>query len=209
MIFREEWKLKEKYPIIAGIDEAGRGPLAGPVLISAVILPHNLRIEGLNDSKKLTAKRRNYLYDEILEKALEYQIVRIEPAEIDELNILQATLKGMATCAENLKLRPDLCLIDGNKIPHEIQHYSQYIVKGDAKFASIAAASILAKVTRDRIMIEMDKIYPEFNFKKHKGYPTKAHFEALKEFGITPIHRKSFKPVKDTEKIYQSSNEMI
>ena len=203
MIYNEEWGLKKKYPIIAGIDEAGRGPLAGPVLVSAVILPLNLRIHGLNDSKKLSAKTRDYLYNEIIEKALEYQIVSIEPAEIDKINILQATLKGMAICAENLKLRPDLCLIDGNKVPEKIKHYSKYVIKGDARFASISAASILAKVTRDRIMIEMDKIYPEFGFKKHKGYPTKIHIEALEKYGVTPIHRKLFKYVKENKKIYQ------
>lgn len=206
MLFEEEWKLKKEFPIIAGIDEAGRGPLAGPVLVSAVILPPSLRINGLNDSKKLSEKKRDYLYNEIIEKALEYQIVSIEPSEIDEINILEATLKGMTICADNLSLRPDLCLIDGNKIPPKIQHYSKYVIKGDAKYASIAAASILAKVTRDRIMIEMDKIYPEFGFKKHKGYPTKAHFEALIKFGVTPIHRKSFKPVGSTTKIYLGNN---
>jgi ribonuclease HII len=205
MIFNNEWKLKEKYGIIAGIDEAGRGPLAGPVLIAAVILPLNLRIDGLNDSKKLSDKKRNYLFDEICEKALEYKITSIDSNEIDKINILQATLKGMSFCAENLKLRPDLCLIDGNKIPDKIRHYSKSVIKGDAIYASISAASVLAKVTRDRYMIEMDKIYPEYGFKKHKGYPTKFHFYALDKFGITPIHRKSYKPVANIKKTYSSS----
>ncbi len=204
MLFENEWKLREEFSVIAGIDEAGRGPLAGPVVVAAVILPKNLRINGLNDSKKISEKKRDFLFEEIIEKAVEYQIVRIEPAEIDEINILQATLKGMTICAENLTLRPDLCLIDGNKVPEKIKEYSRYIVKGDAKYASISAASILAKVTRDRIMIEMDKIYPEFNFKKHKGYPTKNHFEALEKYGVTPIHRKSFAPVRNTTKVYKS-----
>lgn len=179
------------YELIAGVDEAGRGPLAGPVCVAAVILPKDAYFEKLNDSKKLTEKQKDRLYDEIKEKAIAYKIVLISNEEIDKLNILNATFKGMCEAAEGLEVKPDYVLIDGNKIsgmtiPHEC------VVKGDSKSISIAAASVLAKVTRDRFMDELDEKYPQYMFKKHKGYPTKLHYELLKQYGASEVHRKSF-----------------
>ena len=187
----EHEKNKEGYKLIAGVDEAGRGPLAGPVCVAAVILPNDVYLEKINDSKKLTDKQKDKLYDEIIQKAVSYSIVMVSHEEIDKLNILNATFKGMCDAVGNLSVAPDYVLIDGNNIkgmslPHEC------VVKGDSKSISIAAASILAKVSRDRYMTEMDKIYPQYDFKKHKGYPTKYHYELLKRFGASPIHRKSF-----------------
>ncbi len=183
------------YKLVAGVDEAGRGPLAGPVCVAAVILPDNLYLEKINDSKKLTDKVKDKLYDEIIKNAVAYSIVMVSNEEIDELNILNATFKGMCESAESLGVAPDYVLIDGNRIkgmkyPHEC------VVKGDQKSISIAAASILAKVTRDRYMMELDEKYPQYNFKKHKGYPTKEHYDAIKEHGVSDVHRKSFKLVK-------------
>lgn len=187
----EHKKMNDGYKLIAGVDEAGRGPLAGPVCVASVILPDGIYLEKINDSKKLTDKVKDKLFDEIKKSAIAYNIVLISNEEIDKLNILNATFKGMCDAVSGLDVKPDYVLIDGNRISGmEIEH--ECVVKGDSKSISIAAASILAKVTRDRYMMEMDKKYPEYNFKKHKGYPTKEHYEALKKYGASEIHRKSF-----------------
>ena len=180
------------YINICGVDEAGRGPLAGPVCAAAVILPPNCVIEGLNDSKKLTEKKREVLYDKIIEKSLAYGIAFGTVEEIEEFNILNATFLAMNRSIELLKIKPDFALIDGNRIPKDIKVDAEAVVKGDAKSMSIAAASVLAKVTRDRLLPQYDKQYPEYNFAAHKGYGTKAHYEAIAKYGITEIHRKSF-----------------
>ena len=179
------------YKLVCGIDEAGRGPLAGPVCAAAVILPPDCRIEGLNDSKKLTAKRREALYDIITEQALAYGIAFASEQEIDEINILQATFLAMARAMEKLTPQPELALIDGNRAK-DFGLPVRTIVKGDSLSASIAAASILAKVTRDRLMEQYDEAYPQYGFAIHKGYGTKRHYEALREFGPSPIHRMTF-----------------
>ncbi|ENP8456572.1 ribonuclease HII [Photobacterium damselae] len=181
--------------LIAGVDEVGRGPLVGAVVTAAVILDPNNPIEGLTDSKKLSEKKRNALFDEIKEKALAWSLGRCEADEIDELNIFQATMVAMQRAVAGLNITPDFVLIDGNKTP-ELPMPAQAVVKGDLRVAEISAASILAKVTRDREMDELDAQYPQFGFAKHKGYPTKAHFAALEEHGVIEQHRKSFKPVK-------------
>ncbi|MGY6432699.1 ribonuclease HII [Vibrio parahaemolyticus] len=183
------------YQLIAGVDEVGRGPLVGDVVTAAVILDPNNPIEGLNDSKKLSEKKRLELLPEIKEKALAWAVGRCSPEEIDELNILQATMVAMQRAIAGLKVQPDLVLIDGNRCP-ELQMDSQAVVKGDLRVAEISAASIIAKVVRDQEMEELDKQYPQFGFAKHKGYPTKAHFEAIEQHGVISEHRKSFKPVK-------------
>jgi ribonuclease HII len=181
---------------VAGIDEAGRGPLAGPVAAAAVIFPKDIEIPFLNDSKKLTEKKRNELFKIIKEKALAYSVATIDNVKIDEVNILRATFMAMKQAVLNLKISPQLCLIDGNhKIP-ELALNQEAIVGGDAKSASIAAASILAKVTRDAIMLEYAKEFPMYGFEKHKGYGTKTHMDALKKYGVCRIHRQSFAPVK-------------
>jgi ribonuclease HII len=183
------------YSHIIGLDEAGRGPMAGPLVVAGVIFPEDFYDERINDSKKLTAKKREALFDIIEEHALAYYIQIMSVEEVDELNVYQASKEGMLRCIEKIDVKPDFALTDamplGSVLPHEA------IVKGDAKSISIGAASILAKVTRDRIMIEYAKQYPEYGFEKHKGYPTKAHKEALFKYGVTPIHRKSFAPVKE------------
>ncbi|EHH1238494.1 ribonuclease HII [Vibrio parahaemolyticus] len=183
------------YQLIAGVDEVGRGPLVGDVVTAAVILDPNNPIEGLNDSKKLSEKKRLALLPEIKEKALAWAVGRCSPEEIDELNILQATMVAMQRAIAGLKVQPDLVLIDGNRCP-ELLMDSQAVVKGDLRVAEISAASIIAKVVRDQEMEELDKQYPQFGFAKHKGYPTKAHFEAIEQHGVISEHRKSFKPVK-------------
>ncbi|HCH50763.1 MAG TPA: ribonuclease HII [Proteus sp.] len=180
---------------IAGVDEVGRGPLVGAVVTAAVILDPANPIEGLNDSKKLTEKKRNALYDEIKEKALCWAIGRAEPEEIDQLNILWATMKAMERAVAGLSLTPDMVLVDGNRCP-TLPMASQAVIKGDSLVQEISAASILAKVTRDREMEALDKLYPEYGFAKHKGYPTAFHMEKLALLGATPYHRKSFAPVK-------------
>lgn len=177
--------------VICGVDEAGRGPLAGPVCAAAVILPPHIEIPGLNDSKKLTDKRRRELEPIIKEQAIAYGIGFADHEEIDDINILQATYLAMERAIAQLSVTPELALIDGNRakdfgIPVET------IIKGDSRSASIAAASILAKVARDDVMLEYSKIYPEYGFEVHKGYGTKAHYEALRTYGASPIHRKSF-----------------
>lgn len=179
------------YASIAGVDEAGRGPLAGPVYAAAVILPDDIYIEGINDSKKLSEKKRDALFDEIREKAIAYSICSVDNNKVDEINILNATFEAMNNAVNGLPIPPDYVLIDGNRIkgmqiPHET------VVKGDAKSISIAAASILAKVSRDRFMIEAAKKYPGYGFEKHKGYGTKAHYEAIERQGICEIHRRTF-----------------
>ncbi|PID28909.1 MAG: ribonuclease HII [Candidatus Cloacimonadota bacterium] len=189
----------EEFGYVAGIDEAGRGPLAGPVVVSAVILNPKNKPDGLNDSKKLSEKKRNYFFDKIKESASAFSIAIISPEEIDRLNILQATLTGMTEAALKLEIIPNLCLIDGNKVPKDFPCKAEAVVKGDSKYASIAAASILAKVTRDNIMLKLHKEYPEYGFDRHKGYPTAEHLRIIREKGITPHHRKSFKPVGQLE----------
>lgn len=180
------------YEFIAGVDEVGRGPLAGPVCAAAVILPKDLVIEGVDDSKKLSEKKREALYDIIIEKAVAWATVFVDPEIIDEINIRQATHLAMQRAVDALTIKPDFLLVDGNdKIPFN-NAQCDYIVKGDAKFECIAAASIVAKVTRDRYMKEMDGVYPGYDFAKNKGYGTKAHMLGIREKGLTPIHRRSF-----------------
>ena len=182
---------KKGYRYIAGVDEAGRGPLAGPVYAAAVILPEGTFIEGINDSKKLSEKKREELFDVICEKASAYCIAEVSHTRIDEINILNATFEAMNKAVNGLNIRPDYVLIDGNRIKGmEIPH--ETIVKGDAKSISIAAASILAKVSRDRVMYEMAEQYPLYGFDKHKGYGTKAHCDAILKYGACEIHRRSF-----------------
>ena len=186
--------------LVAGVDEVGRGPLVGDVVTAAVILDPNRPIWGLNDSKKLSEKRREALFDEICEKALSFHVGRASPAEIDELNILHATMLAMQRAVAGLARAPELVLVDGNRSPaftHQgLSLASHSIVKGDGLIASISAASIIAKVTRDREMDALDAAYPQYGFAKHKGYPTKAHFDAIAEHGVFDQYRKSFKPVK-------------
>lgn len=181
--------------LIAGIDEAGRGPLAGPVVASAVVLPKNCMIGNLNDSKKLSSKKREILFKIIKEKALFYAISAVDSNTIDKINILQATLLAMKNSILQLEKKPDICLIDGNCKVKGLDITQETIVGGDAKSAAIAAASILAKVTRDTLMDKYAKEYPLYGFEKHKGYGTKKHIEAIKGYGICPIHRKSFAPI--------------
>ena len=188
----EENALKAGYKTICGIDEAGRGPLAGPVYAAAVVLPLGLEIDGLNDSKKISEKKREQLFDVICEKAVAYSIGIVTEKEIDEINILNATFLAMHRAVEGLNIKPDYALIDGNQYPKIPMVMEETVVKGDAKSMSIAAASILAKVSRDRFMLEKAKEYPQYQFEKHKGYGTKLHYEMLTEYGPSPIHRLSF-----------------
>lgn len=190
-MFDQQFRVQWNGPV-CGVDEAGRGPLAGPVYAAAVILSPERPIEGLNDSKKLSEKKREVLYDVIKERAVAYCVASASVAEIEELNILGATYLAMTRALEGLGVKPVLALIDGNRIPPQLQVPAQTVVKGDAQSESIAAASILAKVTRDRLLVEMDAQYPQYGFSVHKGYGTKAHTEALKEFGPCPEHRPSF-----------------
>lgn len=183
----------------AGADEAGAGPGASDLVVAAVILDPNKPIAGLNDSKKLTEKKREALYPEIIEKALDYCIINISPQEIDKINILEARMEGFRRVIAGLR-RVDYAIIDGNKIPDELKVEADYLVEGDAKVACVSAASILAKVTRDRLMLEQAKQYPQYGFEKHKGYLTKVHLEALKKYGPCEIHRMSYKPVKESVK---------
>lgn len=184
------------YHYIIGLDEAGRGPMAGPLVVGGVIFPKGFYDERINDSKKLTEKKREALYDFIIEKALAYDIEVISVEEVDKLNVYEASRTGMRRIIERIGVKPDFALTDAMPLGDDaIDHLS--IIKGDAKSMSIGGASILAKVTRDRIMKDYAKIYPEYGFEKHKGYVTKAHKEALAKYGICPIHRCSFKPVQD------------
>lgn len=180
--------------IPAGVDEAGRGPLAGPVVAASVILSKENPIDGLNDSKALSPQKRSLLYDIISEKSVSFAVGIIENDVIDQINILQSTIKAMESSILGLTVKPDLVYIDGNR-PTTLEIKQQTIVKGDTKCQSIAAASIIAKVTRDRIMEKLHEIYPQYGFLKHKGYPTKAHYEAIKMYGPSPVHRLSFKGV--------------
>lgn len=185
---------KQGFIHVAGIDEAGRGPLAGPVVAAACILPDGLE-RGLNDSKKLSAKRREALYDDLSnDSRVIWSVASVSADEIDRINILQATHQAMARAAQGLRVCPDYCLIDGRPVP-SFPFDCQSIIKGDGKSLSIAAASIFAKVTRDRCMESFALEYPEYGFEKHKGYGTRAHLEALKRYGVTPLHRRSFSPV--------------
>lgn len=187
----EKEAMSRGYTAVCGIDEAGRGPLCGPVCAAAVILPVDCEIEGINDSKKLSEKKREALFDVITEKALAYSVSMVDAKTIDEINILQATFLAMRTAVENLSLKPDYALIDGNGKPG-LSIAEETVVKGDAKSVSIAAASILAKVSRDRYMKEADEKHPEYQFAKHKGYGTKLHYEMIAEHGICDEHRRSF-----------------
>ncbi len=190
------WEIEDEFyakgvSVICGVDEAGRGPLAGPVCAAAVILPPHLEIPGLNDSKKLTDKRRRELMPVIKEQALAYGIAFATEQEIDELNILQATFLAMERAIRQLNIKPDLALIDGNR-EKDFGLLVQTVIKGDSRSANIAAASVLAKVTRDDLMLEMAEKYPQYDFEVHKGYGTRKHYDALREFGPSPIHRMSF-----------------
>ena len=182
----------EGYRLVCGVDEAGRGPLAGPVCAAAVILPEGCVIEGLDDSKKLTEKRREALYDIICQRAVATGIAFADHREIDRLNILNATFLAMKRAVESLSPAADFALIDGNRTPTDLPIPSLCIIKGDGISASIAAASVLAKVTRDRLMVELDQQYPEYQFLKHKGYPTALHRELVVQYGPSPVHRRSF-----------------
>ena len=188
----EKAAVNSGFSCICGVDEAGRGPLAGPVCAAAVILPEGAVIEGLDDSKKLTEKKREKLYDIIKETAVAYSVAYGTLEEIESVNILEATYLAMNRAIEGLSVKPDFALIDGNRVPRGIKSPCETFVKGDSKSMSVAAASVLAKVTRDRLMLEYDKKYPEYNFKKHKGYGTKEHTELIKQYGPCEIHRLSF-----------------
>lgn len=190
-LFEFDSELRKDYPILCGVDEAGRGPLAGDVYAAAVILGEGVTIEGLNDSKKLSEKKREELYDIIIEKADAYCVATATVEEIDTLNILQATMLAMKRAVEGLGVKPDHALIDGNKIP-PIECGAEYVIKGDARSASIAAASVLAKVSRDRYMKKIAEEYPQYAFEQHKGYGTKFHYEKLREHGISDVHRRTF-----------------
>ena len=181
--------------LIAGVDEVGRGPLVGPVVTSAVILPVNYKLEGLTDSKKLTEKKRDYFYDIIMHDAIDVAIGIKDNKVIDEVNIYEATKLAMIDAINNLKIKPEHVLIDAMPLDIEIDHTS--IIKGDAKSLSIAAASVIAKVTRDRMLYELDKEYPMYNYKKNKGYPTKEHIAAINKYGIHDLYRKTYGPVRD------------
>ncbi len=188
----EQSAVSKGYKYVCGVDEAGRGPLAGPVCAAAVILPNDIEIEGLNDSKKLTEKRREALFPIICEKAIAYSVAFGSIEEIEKYNILEATFIAMNRAINSLEIKSDYALIDGNRVPKGIEIPCETIVKGDSKSASVAAASILAKVTRDRLLLEYDKEFPQYGFAKHKGYGTAAHYKAISEFGICKYHRPSF-----------------
>lgn len=181
---------------VAGVDEAGRGPLAGPVTAAAVVLPQMCRLSGLDDSKRLTEKKRSILFDLIREQAVSFSIVFVQPAEIDQMNILQASLLAMHRAVDSLGITPSMVLVDGNRCP-AWSYPSQAVVKGDSKLQCIAAASVLAKVARDRVMLDLDARYPGYGFARHKGYPTPQHFEALQRLGPSKVHRMSFTPVRE------------
>lgn len=190
-LFEYDKAVREKFGMVCGVDEAGRGPLAGDVYAAAVIFEDDVIIEGINDSKKLTAKKRDQLYDIIIEKAKAYCIATASIEEIEEINILNAAMLAMKRAIEGLGVNPDIALIDGNKTP-DIDCNAYAVVKGDATSQSIAAASILAKVARDRYMEELNIKYPQYQFSKHKGYGTKLHYEMIEKYGISEVHRPSF-----------------
>lgn len=182
----------EGYKYICGIDEAGRGPLAGPVVVASVIMSEDSMIEGVNDSKKISEKKREKLYDIITTEAISYGVGIIQQDEIDEINILNATKKGLTESLKQLRIKPDIILVDALRDINTLNIPYRSVIKGDAKIYSIACASIIAKVTRDRIMREWDKVYPQYGFISHKGYGTAKHIAAIKEYGLCPLHRKSF-----------------
>ena len=184
--------LKTDFPLLCGVDEAGRGPLCGPVCCAAVVLRDDFVCEEINDSKKISEKKREKLFDIIIENALAYSIVFVDPKTIDEINILNASLLGMKNAVKSLNLTPNLVIVDGNKVPPEMDVETKAVVKGDAKSLSIAAASILAKVSRDRYMENLHEEYPQYRLDKHKGYPTKLHYELIAEYGIQDFYRRSF-----------------
>lgn len=190
---RAAYQLGKQY--IIGLDEAGRGPMAGPLVVAGVIFPKGYINDEINDSKKLSEKKREQLFDVIHRDALAYQVEIISIEDVDKLNVYQASRLGMINAIKHISVQPDYALSDAMPLGDVIEH--EAIIKGDSKSISIAAASILAKVTRDHIMMEYDKQYPEYGFAKHKGYPTKQHKEALKKYGVTPIHRRSFQPVRE------------
>ncbi|WP_386694438.1 ribonuclease HII [Lonepinella sp. MS14435] len=190
-----DFEYPQGFAFIAGVDEVGRGPLVGAVVTAAVILDPHHPIKGFADSKKLSEKKRVLLAEEIKQKALAWSLGRAEPEEIDELNILHATMLAMQRAVKSLKIQPHFVLVDGNRIP-DLPMPAQAVVKGDSKVAEISAASILAKVARDQEMLELDQQFPQYEFAKHKGYPTKVHLEKLAEFGVLPQHRRSFAPVR-------------
>ncbi len=190
-LFEYDSAVRNDFPLICGVDEAGRGPLAGDVYAAAVILEDDTLIEYLNDSKKISEKRRELLFDEIKEKAKAWCIATASVEEIDSLNILQATMLAMKRAVEGLGMEPDMALVDGNRLP-ELSCPAQCVIKGDATSASIAAASVLAKVARDRYMRELDQAYPQYQFSQHKGYGTKLHCDMLRQYGPSPVHRRTF-----------------
>ena len=187
----EQAALSRGYKTVCGVDEAGRGPLAGPVCAAAVILPQGCTIDGLNDSKKLSAQKREKLFDVITQTAVAWSVAYASEKEIDEMNILQATFLAMRRAVEGLSVAPDYVLVDGNRMP-EITSDGETIVKGDSLSMSIAAASVLAKVSRDRLMLKLDREYPQYCFAQHKGYGTALHYEKLREYGASPVHRLTF-----------------
>ena len=184
--------IRSDFPVLRGADEAGRGPLCGPVCCAAVVLPVDFVCDDINDSKKISEKKRDKLFDIIIENALAYSIEMVSAQEIDQINILNASLTGMKRAVLNLGITPDMVLVDGNKTPKEMPCETRAVVKGDATSMSIAAASILAKVSRDRYMAQLDKEYPQYQLLKHKGYPTKQHYELIAQHGIQSFYRKSF-----------------
>lgn len=188
----EQSAIDKGYNLVCGVDEAGRGPLAGPVCAAAVVLPIGIEIEGLNDSKKLSEKKREQLFDIIMKMAVSVSVAFGTVEEIEEINILNATFLAMNRAIDGLNCAPNYALIDGNQVPKGIKIPCETVVKGDAKSCSIAAASIIAKVTRDRLVKTYSEKYPQYGFEKHKGYGTALHYQALREFGVTEIHRKSF-----------------
>lgn len=190
-LFDFDREIRSSHPFLCGMDEAGRGPLAGDVYAAAVILDDDTVIEGLNDSKKLSEKKREALYDEIISKARAYCIATASVAEIEEINILNAAMLAMKRACEGLQIKADYAIVDGNKMP-DLSIDGQFVIKGDATSASIAAASILAKVSRDRYMKEIAEKYPQWQFERHKGYGTKLHYEMLEQYGPSPVHRMSF-----------------
>lgn len=191
-LYEYDAAFRQEHGVFCGVDEAGRGPLCGPVCVAAVVLDPQAPIEGINDSKKLSEKKRELLYEEICQKALAFKVVFVGPEIIDRDNILNATMSGMRQAVEELPIRPQFVLVDGNRIPAGLDLPAQALVKGDGTSASVAAASILAKVTRDRYMMELDKQYPQYGLAQHKGYGTKLHYERIAQYGIQPFYRRSF-----------------
>lgn len=191
-LYEMDEAIRAEHGIFCGVDEAGRGPLCGPVSVAACILNPDDPIEGINDSKKISEKKREALYEEIVKRALAFKVIFVGPEIIDRDNILQATMDGMRQAVEELDIAPNFVVVDGNRIPTGLTMPCEAMVKGDAKCASISAASILAKVTRDRYMIELDKQFPQYQLAKHKGYPTKLHYELIAQYGIQPFYRRSF-----------------